>query len=370
MAHAAVPTCHFPFHLVLTDYIESKSGSAELIQVLSRLGICSSPDTFQRHKTAVVIQRSNDGLQREVTTGAFSVTSIDNIDRAAPGKRITSESPMRGFHGTSVQHVTPRPSCLITSCERPAHPISSAPPSGMFSGSFAQCDLTGNPRTISEHSRTMEHHPPSTLILEQCSSQAGITTMATPDLDVYRIQHYQSNRIEHPPLTQEAILESESEQAAIQQMEEDIFRYMTARRSSNDTGHFPSLKDFLAKEHTQQVEEKSMVTTLGVLPDAPESQDALKAIVDNIYQLYGVGTSQNWHVIVGDQKIFAALHKLKRKYGGELDWLLPFPGDWHFMKNYQPILMKIYFHAGLKELASSAGYKGSNLANLESCNDF
>ena len=40
MAHAAVPTCHFPLHLVLTDYIESKSGSAELIQVLSRLGIC------------------------------------------------------------------------------------------------------------------------------------------------------------------------------------------------------------------------------------------------------------------------------------------------------------------------------------------
>ena len=36
--------------------------------------------------------------------------------------------------------------------------------------------------------------------------------------------------------------------------------------------------------------------------------------------------------------------------------MLPFPGDWHLLKNYQHALMKAYFDAGLKQLAQAAGY--------------
>ena len=105
MAHAAMPTRHFPLHLVLTDYIRSKRYRSELIQVLYRQGICSSRDTFQRHKTSVIIQCYSDDLQREAATGAFSVMSIDNIDHTAPGKQILFESPLQGFQGNKARNM-------------------------------------------------------------------------------------------------------------------------------------------------------------------------------------------------------------------------------------------------------------------------
>ena len=38
-----------------------------------------------------------------------------------------------------------------------------------------------------------------------------------------------------------------------------------------------------------------------------------------------------------------------------MNWLIPFPGDWHVCKNYQKVLRKIYWHAGLKDMAEKAG---------------
>ena len=40
------------------------------------------------------------------------------------------------------------------------------------------------------------------------------------------------------------------------------------------------------------------------------------------------------------------------------------------MENFQPVLMKIYFHAGLKDLAVTAGYKEENLTALELCSNW
>ena len=92
MAHLARPPCHYPFSLVVADYVDSHSQSSDLLLLLSRLGVCSSRDTHQRLKTMVVKKRYDEGLQKDLALEAFAVTSIDNIDRTAPGKRITSRS--------------------------------------------------------------------------------------------------------------------------------------------------------------------------------------------------------------------------------------------------------------------------------------
>ena len=47
---------------------------------------------------------------------------------------------------------------------------------------------------------------------------------------------------------------------------------------------------------------------------------------------------------------------IKQLYGSELDKLLIFPGDWHILYNNQPVLMKIYYNAGLLELAKASGH--------------
>ena len=69
-------------------------------------------------------------------------------------------------------------------------------------------------------------------------------------------------------------------------------------------------------------------------------------------------------MLVADAKLYEILQSLKFEYGKELQWVIPFPGDWHLLINYQKALMKPYFDAGLKQLAQVAGYPA---AAIQSC---
>lgn len=69
----------------------------------------------------------------------------------------------------------------------------------------------------------------------------------------------------------------------------------------------------------------------------------------------------------GRCKIYELLQSLKCEYGDEFQWLIPFPGDWHLLMNYQSALMKPYFDAGLKALAKACGYP---VAAIQNCSQF
>ena len=72
-------------------------------------------------------------------------------------------------------------------------------------------------------------------------------------------------------------------------------------------------------------------------------------------------------VMEGDVKLYDILKSLIFEYGEDLSWLIPFPGDFHILVNYQKALMKPYYDAGLKELARAAGYP---LTAIHSCSQF
>ena len=74
--------------------------------------------------------------------------------------------------------------------------------------------------------------------------------------------------------------------------------------------------------------------------------------------------------MVGDAKTYNHLVELKRSYGQELSWLLPLPGDWHILKNFQPVLFKAYYDAGLKQIAEKCGFHQSTLTALSQCSNF
>ena len=142
-------------------------------------------------------------------------------------------------------------------------------------------------------------------------------------------------------------------------MQDKIFDYMVAKQSSGvESAGLDGLKDHLRHQKEHSSTEQSTICTLGVLPDHAESLDSSKTILDSVHDLYGVGALQTHHMVVGDQKLFSNMQRLKRQYGAELEWLLPYPGDWHILKNFQPVLSKpSYHHAGLRDLAAEAGYK-------------
>lgn len=54
--------CSAPFHIVNVDLIDCYGGSAELIRVFNRLGICTSLEILQRHIQSTVIKVESMGL--------------------------------------------------------------------------------------------------------------------------------------------------------------------------------------------------------------------------------------------------------------------------------------------------------------------
>ena len=85
----------------------------------------------------------------------------------------------------------------------------------------------------------------------------------------------------------------------------------------------------------------------------PDSDETMSMIAEDLLDKFNVDGQDGWVLLVEDGKTYQHLMNIKRQYGTTFKKLLIFLGDWHTLKNYQPILMKVYYHAGLGELAKS-----------------
>ncbi len=79
-------------------------------------------------------------------------------------------------------------------------------------------------------------------------------------------------------------------------------------------------------------------------------------VINDLYVQF-IASGKNDHIILeGDQATYERLQSIRAEYGNECSWLILFPGDWHFLKNYQQVLIKVYFDGGLSELSKASGY--------------
>ena len=109
---------------------------------------------------------------------------------------------------------------------------------------------------------------------------------------------------------------------------------------------------------------------LDVLDQNADSRDTMQDVLVRLYQEFNIGDLTDHLVVTGDAKTYQHLQSLKLDYDQQLSWLIPFPGDFHILMNYQPILSKVYFDAGLKQIASAGGFKGETLTSLKKCSHF
>ena len=113
--------------------------------------------------------------------------------------------------------------------------------------------------------------------------------------------------------------------------------------------HLPNFPEILEFQ-TCNYAENSKINYLYVLQENADNRETIKNILYKLYHELGIKKRLNYLVIVGDGKTYDHLVSFKNEFTSELSWLIPFPGDWHILKNYQSIIMKIYADAGLKEL--------------------
>ena len=129
---------------------------------------------------------------------------------------------------------------------------------------------------------------------------------------------------------------------------------------------FLSMQQYFAITRANHTE-KSNVLFLEVMDAIADTKDTMIAMLQNLHQKFIEGQGLEHLLVTGDAKLYNILQALKHEYGEELHWLMPYPGDWHILKNYQVALLKPYYNAGLKDMAKAAGYP---LPQIQSCSQF
>ena len=145
---------------------------------------------------------------------------------------------------------------------------------------------------------------------------------------------------------------SSNEVNLISDFRKKAFSYCTQKHIfeniSSDNIH-PNFIQYLELESVS-MREKSMVKFLYVMEENADNRETIKLTLDKLYSDLGIHKTLNYLVVVGDAKTYDHLVHLKNDFPEKLEWLLPFIGDWHTLKNFQLTLMKIYLDAGLREL--------------------
>ena len=157
-----------------------------------------------------------------------------------------------------------------------------------------------------------------------------------------------------------------SDTIALWELQQELNMYILYRLLVNkNVSHqiFLTIQDYFTVTRATHTE-KSEVAYLKVMDAVADSKDTIMLMLHDLHQKYIVEQNRQWLLVEGDNKVYEILQALKYEYGEELQWVLPYPVDWHLLKNYQYALIKPYFDAGLKALAKAAGYP---VAAIQSC---
>ena len=336
-------------HILLADTIEVCGGSRKLMKLLNQLGIVCSPDTHDRYVTEIAHNQRNKTLWDFLPQANFTVASVDNFDVLESHAAVYSGDQSRSYHGTTVQIVQPNPLPSDGESGIPKRTLVCSPASSPH-----QLGKIGpkRPRTVEPRSLANQ--------LQVANCQSAVVST--------RHGHVESSSA----TTIDGFLEQPVEKQERELLITKILMYMFIKQKlSTDlsNGVLHEFKD-LYSYSTQGIINKSIIYYMELVDENPDSADTMRCVSDLLLHTAVSKYQDDYVVLVGDGKTYQHLMQIKQTYGSLLTKLLIFPGDWHILKNLQPVLLKIYYHAGLKELAQVSGFKGETLTSLEKCSNF
>ena len=186
-------------------------------------------------------------------------------------------------------------------------------------------------------------------------------------------EHIQEARRNDYQLSLDKFKESEHERCEREAVQSKLFSYNAQKyvaQEFTDKMVINDVRQFFNLPNEDENCRTSKIYYMELVDENPDSDETMLEVAEDLLDKFTTETQQGWVVLVGDGKTYKHLMNIKRHYGQALQKLLIFPGDWHTLKNFQPVLMKVYYSAGLKELAMASGYRGSTLSSLESCSNF
>lgn len=101
-----------------------------------------------------------------------------------------------------------------------------------------------------------------------------------------------------------------------------------------------------------------------------DTKSTIITFLSKMYQLFVVQQNQKWLLVVGDAKTYDIIRSVRTEYDKKMKWLIPWPGDWHILLNYQKALMKAYADAGLTSLGEVTQHRSETLTSLIQCSNF
>ena len=396
--------CSVPLHTLIADIVDSLGGSSLLLRILNRLGVCASSDTLSRFIQHNVQSKRTGETEPDLDQQEFTVVSADNIDFLHSYARVFSGKQNSSWHGTTVQAVQPK----VSEAEQVG---SQAFQLHRLAGeNTTQTEVLSTPVMISDDETATRHdsHPapatpeialhmsirhkrnsgetspptkrtrlsvPKVQRRARTGTEQGSTQARTSSSQLkYNVDKSHTNQADsHEMLAQKTLSDFEvsgEESAALTQLQEDINIFLLQKHvTSSDTQEnlsFISIQAFLSTCRNSSAQ-RSKVAYLRVMDAVADSKDTVLQLTHDLYQQFIFDQKMKWLVVEGDAKVYEVLKALKNEYGEELRWMLPYPGDWHILKNYQIAIMQAYFDAGLKELAQAAGYP---VASIQSCSKF
>lgn len=109
--------------------------------------------------------------------------------------------------------------------------------------------------------------------------------------------------------------------------------HRTALYNNDFTHTFISLQDYYSLTRPTHTEE-SRVVYLEVMDAVADCKDTMMTLLHSLHENLIEGRNMQWLVMEGDAKLYDILKSLKFEYCQALQWLFPYPSDFHLLMNY------------------------------------